>query len=499
MYEMSTGVLPFEGETPVAVALKHLQQQPRPPIDIEPNVPRGVNDIILKAIRKEQNARYQSAAEMTEDLYKVLRQPEGGFVRNVISEKASTKKVMAVGGRNSYGEDNDGFYGTSAHRDIGNYNMDDLSNVNATNGNPYNKYNNYDDMPPYGPGNRMRTGYNGNDKNKIIKRNVLIAAGIISLLVIAIIIGFVRANSKNEKEGYYTMESFVNQDINEVLEKLKAKSWDTNMYVTVDKVNSDKPKDEVIEQSWKAGQELEINKDTINFKVSNGEKAIEKIEIPDDLVGEDYHDVEDRLKELGFTSIRTEGEAAEYKKDLVTRIEPEPGEKLEPNEEITIYYSLGKEETKKISVPNLINYTKDDAQAMLYSMGLKVGTLTPNDAPGDAKVIAQNPKVGVQVDENYEVDLTFEVASPSPSPSPSPQKVFKVINLREEHFQGSGPYNVEIIATAQDGSENFQQNYGPYNSFGDVPNNGRLRIQVNKNVPYNIEVKVNGVVVMNGT
>lgn len=59
MYEMLTGKVPFDADTAVSVALKHMQEEAVPPIEVNPNVPVAVNDIIMKALRKDTNLRYQ--------------------------------------------------------------------------------------------------------------------------------------------------------------------------------------------------------------------------------------------------------------------------------------------------------------------------------------------------------------------------------------------------------------------------------------------------------
>jgi len=76
LYELVTGKLPFNGESPVAVALKHIQEIAEEPLSIKEDLPQGVNDIIMLAIEKDQKNRYQSATEMLEHLYKVLKKPE---------------------------------------------------------------------------------------------------------------------------------------------------------------------------------------------------------------------------------------------------------------------------------------------------------------------------------------------------------------------------------------------------------------------------------------
>lgn len=81
LYEMVTGQVPFDGETPVAVALKHLNEAPRDPSLDNPEVSRGLSEVILKAIAKKPEERYQSAAEMAVDLRRALKMPMGGFIR----------------------------------------------------------------------------------------------------------------------------------------------------------------------------------------------------------------------------------------------------------------------------------------------------------------------------------------------------------------------------------------------------------------------------------
>ncbi len=76
MYELFTGKLPFDGETPVAVAMQHVQKDPVKPKNINPDIPQSVENIILKAISKEQRLRYESATQMLADIRKVYADPE---------------------------------------------------------------------------------------------------------------------------------------------------------------------------------------------------------------------------------------------------------------------------------------------------------------------------------------------------------------------------------------------------------------------------------------
>ncbi len=95
LYEMVTGQVPFEGETPVVIALAHVQQPPRRPRRFFSDIPVAMEEVILKAIAKEKSQRYQSAAEMERDLLRVLSQPRGGFVQRA-AVSADTRTLPAV-------------------------------------------------------------------------------------------------------------------------------------------------------------------------------------------------------------------------------------------------------------------------------------------------------------------------------------------------------------------------------------------------------------------
>ena len=94
MYEMVTGRVPFDADTPVSVALKHMQEKPEEPIEVNNHVPVAVNKIIMKALQKDATLRYQSASEMLIDLRKALKNPDGDFVEELeYYPTAKTQKI----------------------------------------------------------------------------------------------------------------------------------------------------------------------------------------------------------------------------------------------------------------------------------------------------------------------------------------------------------------------------------------------------------------------
>ena len=96
MYEMLTGKVPFDADTSVSVALKHMQEEPVEPIEINDKIPVAVNDIIMKAMEKEPMARYNSATAMIKDLKQALKDPNGEFVEVEEVDDGLTRRMDAI-------------------------------------------------------------------------------------------------------------------------------------------------------------------------------------------------------------------------------------------------------------------------------------------------------------------------------------------------------------------------------------------------------------------
>ena len=82
MYEMLTGKVPFDADTPVSIALKHMQEEAIEPIEINPEIPTAVNQIVIKAMKKDPIERYQSATEMIERSYSKFKRPRWRLCNN---------------------------------------------------------------------------------------------------------------------------------------------------------------------------------------------------------------------------------------------------------------------------------------------------------------------------------------------------------------------------------------------------------------------------------
>ncbi len=81
LYEMLTGHVPFDGDTSVSVALKHVSEAPRSMRSHNPHISKALDEVVMRALCKDQERRYQTAAEMAADLRKTITNPKGGFVQ----------------------------------------------------------------------------------------------------------------------------------------------------------------------------------------------------------------------------------------------------------------------------------------------------------------------------------------------------------------------------------------------------------------------------------
>ncbi len=353
LYEMVTKSIPFDADTPVAVALKHIQIVPKEPIEINENLPIGVNNIIMKAIKKEQNTRYQKAQELLNDLRMVLNEPEGSFITNSISENIPTRRMKAISDDSLVSKED--------------------SDLN----------------------DKGKKGQKNNDKMTYW------LAGITAFILIAIllVIGYsVIYPSIFGQKASYIIDNYAGRNINEVESELAKKSIGVKKsYV----FNENYDKDIIIsnypsEQSVKEGF-------TVTFTVSNG---TEKFLIPD-YANTNKLLAEKEIKNAGVKYKEVQEYSETVAKEAIIRTEPEAGTEVDIGSTISIIISMGVE--KKITtVPNLIGKTQNEANALLREKRLYIGDIIPESGSYiSEKITDQIPKAGTEVDEESTVDIYF--------------------------------------------------------------------------------------------
>jgi len=359
LYEMVTGRTPFDGETPVAVALKHIQSVPEEPSSINPNIPRSVNDIIMKAMKKEQSCRYQTATEMLADLHRVFKEPDGDFVVFSNDDNCPTVRIRDIANRN--------FIPKEEESDI-----------------------------------RENKANKGKNRKDNLTTWLAIATSVIIISIFAyigyrIIMPVILPPSTEN----FTVDNYVGKNIDEVRELLEKH----NIIVEEKPVFSEtKEKGTIISQSIAPGKEFKPGAaNVIEFEVSAGP---EMIKIPD-LKKKEYRVAETDLKNMGLKTDVVEENSDTIPNGYVIRTEPGEDEEVEPGTLVTIFKSIGPK-LEQVQVPNLIGKTFSEVQRELDSAKLKIGKIKPeNMSSSVAKVIEQYPLANTVVDEGTAVDITF--------------------------------------------------------------------------------------------
>lgn len=364
IYEMITGKVPFDGESPVAVALKHIQTQPEAPVIVNSGVPQGVNDIVMKAIRKDQNARYQSASELLSDLQRVLREPYNGFAAEEgYVDEFPTRRIQAV-------EDSEF----------------DESEEDGGNG---------------------KKGSKGRKKDRLsvwlAVATALIIGGVFFYVGLSIVIPQIMPEKQIFTVGDYKGKSYF-----EVLEELNK----ANIKPIEKKIFSDSvDKDVVISQGIAPGQTLSAGS-SLELEISNGP---ELVKIPD-LVNKETRIAEAALKEAKLVPKIVQEFSEEIPSGSVIRTEPAAEEEVRLGSEVIIYESQGPE-LQQVKVPNLMGLTRAEAQKLIDANGLTIGKLSPADVVSDvAKIARQFPLADSMVEEGTPVDLIFEI-EPTAAPA----------------------------------------------------------------------------------
>lgn len=445
LYEMVTGRIPFDGETPVAVALKHIQEEPVPPRDINQDIPKALNDIIIKATKKEQDQRYQTATDMLQDMYRVGKEPDGNFVREEVNSSSPTRRVKTISEENLVEKD-----GT------------------------------------------LMKGKQTDKRKKSDKKTIWLAVGTCAAIILAfaVMMIFVFSPIGNKKKSV-EVKNYVGRNINEVSKELEAEGITAKI---AGRKNSDEyEKDEIMHQSIDEGKTLKPG-GYIDFDVSDGPKQVKVPEV----VKDSFREASRKLIDEGL-QVKEEEEFHEtIPQDCVTRTVPQGGTTVNENTVITVYKSKGPE-IKEKKVPNLLGRTRDEAMNMITSAGFSVGKILPEgNSIVTGKVISQDPPADSMAKEGSSVNLVFESPTPSPSPTPTPggQRVMQSYEIELKNPQKyKDTIKVRVEATPSDTNkmeliyeETRNKSEFPLSVLVPIPNNGKTRVRVYlDNVSYATE------------
>jgi len=379
LYEMVTGRVPFDGETPVAIALKHLQEMPEEPINIKSDLPVGVNSIIMRAIQKDQSNRYSTATEMLDDLKMVLNDPSSKPAVKIDIDNSPTRRIQVV----------------QPEKPVENVVKEPVvkaAPVKET------QEEEIDDM-----------------KNKKKDRITWILAIATSMLIIGIFVfiafKFIGPSVMQPAKSDFVLEDYVGKHIDEVKQALEREGITV---IVEPKNDKDAEKGTIISQKPKEGTKIKPDPyNPVTFVVSEGP---EMVKIPD-LSKMSSRQAQKELEDLNLLARVEEEYSDVVTSGLVVRTEPGIDEEVAPGSTVTIYLSKGPEIIQTV-VPNLIGLTRVQAQKALEEKKLTLGKVLPEDSANHVdRIIHQDPAPNTTVSEMSAVNITLETVTSTQAPS----------------------------------------------------------------------------------
>ena len=400
MYEMATGVVPFDGETAVQIAIQHLQGEMTPPSKLIEDIPVSIEKIILKATQKSPERRYSDMGELLVDLKKALVNPDEDFVTMApaIDENGKTRVISQ--------EELEELREVAAPKEAPK--EDKIKNIlDEEDEDEYDD--DYDDEDD---------DVNPKMEKAITIMGIAAAAiiGIIAIYLIGSFLGWFHFGSgsskkedtkteatkedtedEEEEEGNIKVPDLLGMTEDEAAEALKKQNLGYKVIGT--ESSSKYAEGQVCNQSPKSGKKVTENS-TVKITISSGEgsKSIPNV------IGATEADATNSLQAAGYKVNVSYGHSSTVAAGQVISQSPDSSQKGQAGDTITISVSQGPDE---IDMPNVVGSTKDAAVAELQSKGFTV-TINEEDKPEAAgTVVGQNPVAGTKLSSGSAVIIAI--------------------------------------------------------------------------------------------
>lgn len=450
MYEMATGKLPFDADSPVSVALKQIQEDPVPPIDVNPNVSPALNQIILKALQKSTALRYQNATEVISDISQALLRPNSLILRPASSVEAGATQVIPILGNNEVPEAVPNLRTREPRR----------ANVIST------REAMKEELPieDSKSDEEISEEPKKKDPKKSKKKKIIIISVIAAVVVIGAIVGIlVYNNSKKQAEENKEIEvpNLVGRVYDEVVEEYSKQGIE----IIKDKVeySSEQPEGSVISQTPEKGTKTKDKK--IKVVVSKGQKMVE---VPD-VTGKDIKVATYELEDtLGFKIEREDVVSEKVASGIIISQDSKKGETLPYGSTIKLQVSKG-DGKETVVVPNVLGKTESDAKSALEALGLTVSVKYSEDkTKSNGVVIAQSYPQNQTLKQGTLVEITVNKIL-----------LTKTVTLDLLELQGgtassADTINVKVTASIDGGAYNtvYNQSVDPSTKTVSVEING---------------------------
>ena len=355
MYEMLTGQVPFDADTAVSVALKHMQEEPIEPMELNPDIPKAVNDIIMKAMQKDTGLRYQSATEMLNDINMALKRPDGDFVN-----------LRTAGGN----------FETQRFEPL----EDEEIRTKRNNKKDENKF------------------------KKFISNHKVLSFFIGAILLFAIAFGGTALVSKlvfNQDVNLPNFVGMTKEEAQKEADKIKVK------LEFEEEFSADVEEGKVISQDPEFKENSKIKeKSTVKLKISKG---TELVKVPK-VTGMEKEEAIKTLEDLGLKVEIKEETSKKVEEGYVINQDIAENKEINAGDTVTITVSTGTGITQ-VSVPSVTGKTENEARTALESAKLKVTVNYEEDSSKtEGIVLKQNVESGKKVDEGTTVTITVNKA-----------------------------------------------------------------------------------------
>ncbi len=438
MFELLTGPVPFNGETTVAIAIKHIQEELPSPRDYVPEIPISVEHIVCKCCQKSPDRRYQSMAELIVDLKQSLINPDEDFVKVIDpDEEASTRMItdrdMVQIKRQSDSRDS----------------MEEAMRLRKSRVRTYEEEDDEEEDEYYEDWDDEEEDYDPR-----MEKVTTILAVVAALLIGGILIFFVgktlgvfqlgteEADTPQESVEQVEMIRVVGMDVDEAKRALLGIGLTPEIQY---EVSTSSEVGTVLRASIQEG--IMVDKDS-NVVLTVAQET-EGITVPS-VTGKSQAEATSILEKEGFVVNAVESNDASVESGYVISQSPEAQTTAPEGSSIIIRVSQGSDENK-VRVPNVIGMTEMDATALLTENGLEVGTVTEeqNDDPAlTDKVCYQSYSMGSYVEKGTTVDLRISMG-----PSQATYRYSESIAAPTEDAEYQSGMLVTVIVTAADGTQ----------------------------------------------
>ena len=435
MFEMLTGRVPFNGETTVAIAIKHIQEELPSPREYVSEIPISVEQMVCKCCQKSPDRRYQSMAELIMDLKQSLINPDEDFVKVIDpDEEASTRMITD--------RDMVQIKRQSDRRDS----MDEAMRLRRDNERVYED----DEDEMDGDWDEDEDDDYDPKMEKITTMLAVVAAILIGCIVIFLVgrafgmFSFGAADTEQEQEEVEQVEMIRVVGMN--VEDAKRSLLELGLTPEIKyEPNSAYDVGTVLRASVQEG--IMIDKNTVI--VMTVAEGMDGVKIPS-VTGKSKEEATSVLEKAGFVVNATESYDAAVENGYVISQSPEADTTAPEGSSITIRVSQGAE-TNKVRVPNLYGLSEMDATVSLTESGLTVGTVsttTNEDVNLIDKVCYQSYSEGSYVDKGTAIDLRV-----STGPSDVTYRYSEGIAAPTEDPEYRSGMNVNVTVTTADGTQ----------------------------------------------